>query len=33
MVDIDIGWGGVFNIVKIICDMEKVGVVVVYMED
>lgn len=33
LVDIDTGFGGVFNIVCIIKVMEKVGVVVVYMED
>lgn len=33
MVDIDIGWGGVFNIVCIICLFINVGVVVVYIED
>lgn len=33
LVDIDIGFGGVFNIVCMIKVMEKVGVVVIYMED
>lgn len=32
-VDVDIGWGGVFNIVCIVKEMIKVGVVGFYIED
>lgn len=33
LVDIDMGWGGVFNIVCIVCEFIVVGIVVVYIED
>lgn len=33
LVDIDMGWGGVFNIVCMVCLFINVGVVVVYFED